>query len=91
MGTDLIYLWTSNGQSMSGQRSTCTHGNDSSCSMLDLLEDFMELRAIPYARLDGSTTRPRRNLDIKLVCVNRIARHFKLSLLSLSVPTREIA
>ncbi|CAL1715435.1 unnamed protein product [Somion occarium] len=35
-------------------------------SMLDLLEDFMALRDIPYARLDGSTTRPRRTLDIKL-------------------------
>jgi hypothetical protein len=35
--------------------------------MLDLLEDFMELRSIPYARLDGSTSRPRRTLDIKLV------------------------
>ncbi|KAH7927010.1 hypothetical protein BV22DRAFT_1007877 [Leucogyrophana mollusca] len=35
-------------------------------SMLDLLEDFMELRAIPYARLDGGTSRPRRTLDIKL-------------------------
>ncbi|KAF8554251.1 hypothetical protein OG21DRAFT_1497134 [Imleria badia] len=35
-------------------------------NMLDLLEDFMELRGIPYARLDGSTTRPRRTLDIKL-------------------------
>lgn len=34
--------------------------------MLDLLEDYMELRSIPYARLDGGTTRPRRNLDIKL-------------------------
>ncbi|TFK50621.1 hypothetical protein OE88DRAFT_1661143 [Heliocybe sulcata] len=34
--------------------------------MLDLLEDFMELRGIPYARLDGSTSRPRRALDIKL-------------------------
>ncbi|EPQ55573.1 hypothetical protein GLOTRDRAFT_121142, partial [Gloeophyllum trabeum ATCC 11539] len=34
--------------------------------MLDLLEDFMELRSIPYARLDGSTSRPRRALDIKL-------------------------
>jgi len=36
-------------------------------SMLDLLEDFMVLRKIPYARLDGSTNRPRRNLDIRLV------------------------
>lgn len=27
-------------------------------SMLDLLEDFMELRKIPFARLDGSTCRP---------------------------------
>ncbi|PCH42878.1 hypothetical protein WOLCODRAFT_90021 [Wolfiporia cocos MD-104 SS10] len=35
-------------------------------SMLDLLEDFMALRKIPYARLDGSTNRPRRTLDIKL-------------------------
>ncbi|KIJ13016.1 hypothetical protein PAXINDRAFT_163783 [Paxillus involutus ATCC 200175] len=35
-------------------------------NMLDMLEDFMELRAIPYARLDGGTTRPRRTLDIKL-------------------------
>ncbi|KAF9219876.1 hypothetical protein BS17DRAFT_371007 [Gyrodon lividus] len=35
-------------------------------SMLDMLEDFMDLRAIPYARLDGGTTRPRRTLDIKL-------------------------
>ncbi|KAF8126339.1 P-loop containing nucleoside triphosphate hydrolase protein [Boletus edulis] len=35
-------------------------------NMLDLLEDFMELRSIPYARLDGATTRPRRTLDIKL-------------------------
>ncbi|KAH9924947.1 P-loop containing nucleoside triphosphate hydrolase protein [Amylocystis lapponica] len=34
--------------------------------MLDLLEDFMALRSIPYARLDGSTSRPRRALDIKL-------------------------
>lgn len=37
--------------------------------MLNLLEDYMELRSIPYARLDGGTTRPRRNLDIKLVSV----------------------
>jgi hypothetical protein len=36
-------------------------------SMLDLLEDFMQLRKLPYARLDGSTNRPRRNLDIRLV------------------------
>ncbi|KAJ7579140.1 P-loop containing nucleoside triphosphate hydrolase protein, partial [Mycena floridula] len=34
--------------------------------MLDLLEDFMHLRDIPYARLDGSTPRPRRSLDIRL-------------------------
>ncbi|KAF8063974.1 P-loop containing nucleoside triphosphate hydrolase protein [Lyophyllum atratum] len=34
--------------------------------MLNLLEDFMALRSIPYARLDGSTRRPRRALDIKL-------------------------
>ena len=36
-------------------------------SMLDILEDFMVLRAIPFARLDGKTRRPRRSLDIKLV------------------------
>lgn len=35
--------------------------------MLDLLEDFLTLRNIQYARLDGSTSRPRRALDIKLV------------------------
>lgn len=35
--------------------------------MLDIMEDFMHLRDIPYARLDGSTRRPRRTLDIKLV------------------------
>jgi SWI/SNF-related matrix-associated actin-dependent regulator of chromatin subfamily A member 5 len=35
--------------------------------MLDIMEDFMHLRGIPYARLDGSTSRPRRSLDIKLV------------------------
>ncbi|KAI0086882.1 SNF2 family N-terminal domain-containing protein [Irpex rosettiformis] len=34
--------------------------------MLDLLEDFMALRSVPYARLDGSTPRARRTLDIKL-------------------------
>ncbi|KAI5479678.1 nucleosome remodeling complex ATPase subunit (Snf2h) [Pseudohyphozyma bogoriensis] len=34
--------------------------------MLDILEDFMSLRGIKYARLDGSTSRPRRALDIKL-------------------------
>jgi hypothetical protein len=60
-----------------------------SYSMLDLLEDFMELRGIPYARLDGSTTRPRRTLDIKLVCVNHSARYLPSPVLS--VPTREIA
>lgn len=57
-------------------------------SMLDLLEDFMELRSIPYARLDGSTTRPRRNLDIRLVRVNHIARYLPLP--SLLVSTRYI-
>jgi SWI/SNF-related matrix-associated actin-dependent regulator of chromatin subfamily A member 5 len=35
--------------------------------MLDILEDFMTLRGITFARLDGSTPRPRRSLDIKLV------------------------
>ncbi|KAF7979908.1 hypothetical protein HWV62_40304 [Athelia sp. TMB] len=35
-------------------------------SMLDMLEDFLAYRNIPYARLDGGTTRPRRTLDIKL-------------------------
>ncbi|KAK7455882.1 hypothetical protein VKT23_010919 [Stygiomarasmius scandens] len=34
--------------------------------MLDMLEDMMHLRSIKYARLDGSTKRPRRTLDIKL-------------------------
>ncbi|GJE91583.1 hypothetical protein PsYK624_077330 [Phanerochaete sordida] len=35
-------------------------------TMLDLLEDFLVLRGIKYARLDGSTCRPRRTLDVKL-------------------------
>jgi len=57
-------------------------------SMLDLLEDFMELRNIPFARLDGSTRRPRRNLDIRLVSyTNMIRGHLLIVLL---VPTREI-
>ncbi|KAM6491144.1 SNF2 family N-terminal domain containing protein [Amanita muscaria] len=34
--------------------------------MLDVLEDFLLMRSIKYARLDGSTHRPRRTLDIKL-------------------------
>lgn len=58
-------------------------------SMHDLLEDFMELRKIPYARLDGSTCRPRRNLDIRLVsgtCPVGVI-HSNLSL----VPTRKIS
>jgi hypothetical protein len=38
--------------------------------MLDVLEDFMVLRGIPYARLDGSTNRVRRTFDIKLVGIS---------------------
>jgi hypothetical protein len=57
--------------------------------MLDLLEDFMMLRKIPYARLDGSTSRPRRNLDIRLVS-NICLIHAHLIIILL-VPTREIA
>ena len=38
--------------------------------MLDLLEDFMHLRSIRYARLDGQTCRPRRTLDIRLVSLS---------------------
>ncbi|KAJ3172297.1 hypothetical protein HK101_011186 [Irineochytrium annulatum] len=34
--------------------------------MLDLIEDFLNYRGFRYARLDGSTARPRRNLDIRL-------------------------
>ena len=57
--------------------------------MLDLLEDFMSLRNIPYARLDGSKSRPRRNLDIRLVTnICLIQTHLIIVLL---VPTREIA
>lgn len=43
--------------------------------MLDMLEDFLAYRSIPYARLDGGTTRPRRTLDIKLVSAGSIASH----------------
>ncbi|KAI0784033.1 SNF2 family N-terminal domain-containing protein [Abortiporus biennis] len=35
-------------------------------TMMDLLEEFMELRGYPFARLDGSTNRARRSLLIKL-------------------------
>lgn len=38
--------------------------------MLDLLEDFLGMRDITYSRFDGSTPRPRRTLDIKLVSDN---------------------
>ncbi|KAI8607849.1 P-loop containing nucleoside triphosphate hydrolase protein, partial [Chytriomyces sp. MP71] len=34
--------------------------------MLDIMEDFMRFRGIAYARLDGRTSRARRNLDIRL-------------------------
>ncbi|BGP46565.1 hypothetical protein JCM10450v2_002412 [Rhodotorula kratochvilovae] len=34
--------------------------------MLDILEDHLSLRSYKYARLDGSTSRPRRALDIRL-------------------------
>ncbi|KAJ6611468.1 P-loop containing nucleoside triphosphate hydrolase protein [Mycena sp. CBHHK59/15] len=34
--------------------------------MLDLLEDYMALRNITYARLDGSVSRARRAMDIRL-------------------------
>ncbi|KAG5642277.1 hypothetical protein DXG03_003054 [Asterophora parasitica] len=48
--------------------------------MLDLLEDFMNLRSIPYARLDGSTPRPRRALNIRLF--QQEASPFKVFLIS---------
>jgi SWI/SNF-related matrix-associated actin-dependent regulator of chromatin subfamily A member 5 len=34
--------------------------------MLDICEDYFVYRGWKYARLDGSTTRPRRALDIRL-------------------------
>ncbi|KAJ3007875.1 hypothetical protein HKX48_008895 [Thoreauomyces humboldtii] len=34
--------------------------------MLDILEDYMILRGVRYCRLDGGTSRVRRNLDIRL-------------------------
>jgi SNF2 family DNA or RNA helicase len=34
--------------------------------MLDLLETFLSSRDLPFLRLDGSTGRARRNLNIKL-------------------------
>ena len=49
--------------------------------MLDLLEDFMVLRKIAYARLDGSKTRPRRNLDIRLVSNMRLIHAHLVTLL----------
>ena len=34
-------------------------------SMLDLLEDYCELRNLPYVRLDGETNRVQRRLDVR--------------------------
>ena len=34
-------------------------------SMLDLLEDYCELRGLPYVRLDGETNRVQRRLDVR--------------------------
>ena len=59
--------------------------------MLDLLEDYMELRSIPYARLDGGTTRPRRNLDIKLVCLIILPYWLPANIYHTAVPTREVS
>ena len=33
--------------------------------MLDILEDYCELRALPYVRLDGETNRVKRRLDVR--------------------------
>ena len=35
-------------------------------NMLDIIEDYLIYRGHRYARLDGSTSRPKRNLQIKL-------------------------
>jgi hypothetical protein len=40
--------------------------------MLDTIEELLHLRGIPFARLDGATLRPRRTLDIKMVCVSTV-------------------
>ncbi len=34
-------------------------------SMLDLLEDYCELREYPFVRLDGETNRVKRRLDVR--------------------------
>lgn len=34
-------------------------------SMLDLLEDYCELRSYPFVRLDGETNRVKRRLDVR--------------------------
>ena len=57
----------SNGQGMYSVLRPLHVIDTSELSMLDLLEDFLQLRSIKYSRLDGSTTRPRRTLDTKLV------------------------
>ena len=68
---------------------SCPQLLTAAASMLDLLEDFMTLRKISYARLDGSKNRPRRNLDIRLVSnIRPIHPHVVIASL---VPTREIA
>ncbi|BGP01284.1 hypothetical protein NBRC10513v2_002236 [Rhodotorula toruloides] len=48
--------------------------------MLDILEDFCALRSYKYARLDGSTSRPRRALDIRLF--QQAASPYQLYLIS---------
>ena len=51
----------------------------------------MELRSIPYARLDGGTTRPRRNLDIKLVGLIILPYWLPANIYHTAVPTREVS
>lgn len=48
--------------------------------MLDMMEDLLRLREIPYARLDGGTNRARRALDIQLF--NAKPSPYKVFLLS---------
>jgi hypothetical protein len=56
-------------------------------SMLDMLEDFMFLRDVPYARLDGSVNRARRALDIKLFQQEKSRETFESSIMSPNTPT----
>jgi hypothetical protein len=59
--------------------------------MLDVVEDYCELRGVKYGRLDGSTPRSRRSLEIKLVSLFGRSDRLLLISVAFTVPTRKIS